>query len=291
MDPRKTNPFHLLIVRAPKKAVQQFIVLFYIIVQFILPCTFFSNLPLFWLMFFLALPMTVALVFVLRNIRLASQQAEKKGGTPTVPSILARQEPGHTSSGQVTKATLDALTWQEFELFVAEVYRRGGYRAEQKGGRNPDGGIDLILHSNEGKMLVQCKHWKAYKVGVKPVRELFGVMVSEGAIGAILVTGGEFTQEAQSWAVGKPLLLVNGSAFIAQANQAQVGQPLSLLEAIQKSHQETAPACPVCARVMRKRIAGSGPNVGREFWGCPAFPQCRGTRQIMPSLEKDQLNA
>ena len=278
MDQRKTNPFHLLIVCAPKKAVQQFIVLFYLFVQFILPCTFFSNLPLFWLMFFLALPMTVVLVFVLRSIRLASQQAEKQSGTSAAPSHLPWQEPVQASLGQVTRATLNALTWQEFEQFVGEVYRRGSYRVEQKGGRNPDGGIDLVLHSDEGKLLVQCKHWKSCKVGVKPVRELFGVMVSEEAIGAILVTGGEFTQEAQSWASGKPLLLVNGTAFLVQANQAQLGQAIPLLASVRQASQETSPACPVCARVMRKRVAGSGPYTGREFWGCPAFPQCRGTR-------------
>jgi ssDNA-binding Zn-finger/Zn-ribbon topoisomerase 1 len=37
-----------------------------------------------------------------------------------------------------------------------------------------------------------------------------------------------------------------------------------------------APLCPRCASPMVKRIAKGGENAGREFWGCPKFPACRG---------------
>ena len=39
------------------------------------------------------------------------------------------------------------------------------------------------------------------------------------------------------------------------------------------------PACPVCGRPMRLRTARRGPNTGTSFWGCSAFPDCRGVRQ------------
>jgi restriction system protein len=41
-----------------------------------------------------------------------------------------------------------------------------------------------------------------------------------------------------------------------------------------------APACPVCGRGMVQRRARRGPNAGGVFWGCPAYPQCRGRRAI-----------
>jgi four helix bundle suffix protein len=38
---------------------------------------------------------------------------------------------------------------------------------------------------------------------------------------------------------------------------------------------EPAPDCPRCGRAMRRRRSASS-----EFWGCPAYPECRGTRSV-----------
>jgi restriction system protein len=42
--------------------------------------------------------------------------------------------------------------------------------------------------------------------------------------------------------------------------------------------ESAAPKCPRCGNDMVKRIAKQGPNAGEPFWGCSAFPQCRGIR-------------
>jgi four helix bundle suffix protein len=39
-----------------------------------------------------------------------------------------------------------------------------------------------------------------------------------------------------------------------------------------------APRCPSCGRSMKKRTARRGPRSGQPFWGCSAFPACRGVR-------------
>jgi four helix bundle suffix protein len=41
-----------------------------------------------------------------------------------------------------------------------------------------------------------------------------------------------------------------------------------------------APECPLCGEAMRKRTAGKGANAGKEFWGCSAYPACRGTLEV-----------
>lgn len=41
-----------------------------------------------------------------------------------------------------------------------------------------------------------------------------------------------------------------------------------------------APECPLCGEAMRKRTAGKGANAGKEFWGCSAYPECRGTLEV-----------
>lgn len=40
------------------------------------------------------------------------------------------------------------------------------------------------------------------------------------------------------------------------------------------------PTCPDCGKPMRRRTARTGPKAGREFWGCSAYPECRGTRPV-----------
>ena len=37
-----------------------------------------------------------------------------------------------------------------------------------------------------------------------------------------------------------------------------------------------SPACPRCGVGMVRRTARRGPNRGKQFWGCPKFPNCRG---------------
>jgi len=38
--------------------------------------------------------------------------------------------------------------------------------------------------------------------------------------------------------------------------------------------------CPICHSQMIKRKARRGSRAGQEFWSCPNYPDCRGTRPI-----------
>jgi len=41
------------------------------------------------------------------------------------------------------------------------------------------------------------------------------------------------------------------------------------------------PVCPQCGKPMQKRKAKSGPNAGKDFWGCTGYAEgCRGTREV-----------
>ena len=95
---------------------------------------------------------------------------------------------------------LSRIGWDRLETLLAERYRREGYAVEHFGtggsGQRFDGGIDLKLRKDDAYILVQSKHWNAYQVTHNAVHELLGVMVNQGATGAILVTIGEFTRAA-----------------------------------------------------------------------------------------------
>lgn len=97
----------------------------------------------------------------------------------------------------------DALTqvdWRQLEVLLAVYYRGQGYEVEHVGtgatGARADGGVDLKLRRSDEYVLVQVKHWNACQVPHNDVHQLLGIMVNEGATGAVLVTSGEFTKAA-----------------------------------------------------------------------------------------------
>ena len=178
--------------------------------------------------------------------------------------------------------TIRRMTWQQFELLVGEAYRRQGYQVEETGGGGPDGGVDLILRRSGETTLVQCKRWKQAKVTAPIVRELRGAVAHDGAGRGIFVTCSEFTTEAVAEAKGHPpIQLVNGAALLELVRQAQ-GLTTAPLDksAPMPDTPLVPPACPKCGEPMVKRTARSGANAGSQFWGCPAYPRCRGTRQV-----------
>lgn len=40
------------------------------------------------------------------------------------------------------------------------------------------------------------------------------------------------------------------------------------------------PACPLCGKPMHRRTAAKGPRAGHPFWGCSAYPACKGILDI-----------
>ena len=112
--------------------------------------------------------------------------------------------------------TLRQMTWRDFERLVAESYRHQGYAVTVRGGQGADGGVDVELRMGRDRYLVQCKHWKARQVGVATVRELFGVMAAEGAVGGFVVASGAFTADAEEFARGHGIELVPAQSLLRQ---------------------------------------------------------------------------
>jgi restriction system protein len=164
---------------------------------------------------------------------------------------------------------------------------------EETGGGGPDGGVDLKLFRNGRTTVVQCKHWKTWKVNVKPVRELFGVMTAEGADAAIFIASGDYTADARRFADGKPIELIDRGGFLALVRQFQRDlqnhygyelAPTTNSQADPPSRNESSSmepdrkVCPLCQSPMKLRTAKKGGSAGAHFWGCSRFPACRGTR-------------
>lgn len=181
---------------------------------------------------------------------------------------------------------LRGMSWRDFELLVGEAFRLQGYSVTETGGGGADGGIDLKLKKGSEVFLVQCKQWRAYKVSVNVVRELFGVMSAEGATGGFVVTSGIFTADAKAFAEGRNIDLIDGQALTKMIDRARAarstGQSAKTTtpEAVAPIVTSEEPSCPRCGGSMVKRIAKQGTNAGGAFWGCTAFPKCRGVISI-----------
>lgn len=179
---------------------------------------------------------------------------------------------------------LDGMSWREFEMLVGEAYALQGYRVTETGGGGADGGVDLVLAKGGEKFFVQCKQWKAYKVGVDVVRELYGVMAAKGATGGFVVTSGRFTDDAKAFADGRNVQLVDGTKLFAMIKQVKQShatkQPATAAPVQAKQSVAMEPTCPQCGSSMVKRTARKGGNAGGDFWGCSKFPACRGVRPL-----------
>ena len=111
----------------------------------------------------------------------------------------------------------------QFEQLVGEGFRLQGYTVTETGGVGVgDGGVDLVLRRGTETFLVQCKQWRAFKIGVDVVRELFGVMAAKGAAGGFVVTSGTFTADATAFASGRNVILINGTKLHEMIRNAQV---------------------------------------------------------------------
>ena len=215
-------------------------------------------------------------------------------GIGAVASWLARRKGEallRAATGSASTQAVSAMSWQDFEQLVGAYFRKQGFEVHRTGGSGPDGGVDLQLRRDGELTLVQCKQWRAFTVGVGVVRELYGVMAAQGAVGGYVVTSGRFTSEAQAFAAGRNIVLVDGAKLAAllaanprQPPRARPGPSAAAAAGLQAaaapaaaSASSAAPACPACGGEMVRRLARKGAHAGEAFWGCLAYPKCRGT--------------
>lgn len=122
-------------------------------------------------------------------------------------------------------------------------------------------------------VVVRCKPWDAYRIGIKPLRELHAAMVAAGASQGVLVTSGRFTPEAVVFAAKENIQLVDGAAFLEKIAGLAPEQSAALLKLATQGDFLT-PSCPSCEVKMASRRSTQG---GRTFWGCINYPRCKQT--------------
>lgn len=186
-----------------------------------------------------------------------------------------------------TLEILSALEWKRFENVCAEYLRLIGY-LPQETRIGADGGVDIWIYKEGDERpfgIVQCKAWNIYKVGVKPLREIYGVMSAENVTNGLFITSGNFTSEAMTFAEGKLITLFSGAEFLAKIKLLAEADQTALFKAATAGDYRT-PTCPQCGikMTLRQGVAGR-----RSFWGCVKFPKCKATLVFKESEAEESV--
>lgn len=140
-------------------------------------------------------------------------------------SFLGRARRRKLFDRQTGRDSISQISWREFEMLAGEAFRRQGYSVQENGLGGADGGIDLTLRRDGRKTLVQCKQWRSSKVDVKVAREMYGVLIDQGADALKIVALGDFTTDARRFVQDKPIELIQADALIAHVRQHQSLRP------------------------------------------------------------------
>ena len=115
---------------------------------------------------------------------------------------------------------LAEMDWEDFEHLVRELFSKifSSEDSEVKVTQSSrDGGIDAVVFDPDpirgGKFVIQAKRY-TNTVGVSAVRDLYGTMISEGAVKGILVTTASFGRDSRDFIKDKPITLINGSNLV-----------------------------------------------------------------------------
>jgi len=118
-----------------------------------------------------------------------------------------------TEEFKADELNIENIDWFEFENLIKKLFEAMHFVVETTA-KTSDGGIDLVAYNPEsvfrGKYIIQCKKYSGNnKVGVRDVRDLYGVVTAERALKGIIVTTTNFTEEAKHFAIDKQIELID----------------------------------------------------------------------------------
>ncbi|MEO5797555.1 MAG: restriction endonuclease [Rhodoferax sp.] len=203
----------------------------------------------------------------------------RKPPTAVPPTATARVEPSMLTPPAPTPATswspsvFAAIEWRRFEAVCEALFTQAGLtsRAQSHGA---DGGVDIWLYSRNAETpvaVVQCKHWQGKPVGVKEVREFFGVMASHKLQRGVYATTSSYTADALAFAQSNGITAMDGPALLDLIAKRTPEQQQALL-AVAYEGEYWKPTCASCGTKMLERTPAKG---GAPFWGCSNYPRCK----------------
>ncbi|WP_275561159.1 restriction endonuclease [Streptomyces sp. 5-6(2022)] len=149
----------------------------------------------------------------------------------TVARHRAWQTEQENAARERSMAEVDAMTWQRFESYVAELCRRDGCTQVVVSGKSGDLGADVIGRMPDGRLLViQCKHYAPHRtVPSGDMQKFLGTARAEhGADVAVFVATCAFTREAEKLALKHGILALHRNLLGAWVRGATLESLLPL---------------------------------------------------------------
>lgn len=186
------------------------------------------------------------------------------------PRLESEIDPPKLTQPQNLQEKLRTIDWFQFEKVVSSIYEVRGCKVKRLGGAKPDGGIDLIVEMGSERLVVQCKHWKKWSVGVRHIREFLGALKDANIEKGVLVTLRGCTAEATTLAKKHGIDIVEEVQLV----ELMRNRDGSLNKRIGAILNDDKKLCPRCDRPLVMRTAKKGRNPGERFWGCTNYPRC-----------------
>lgn len=194
---------------------------------------------------------------------------------PNHPSSEPWTAPVPRTAPDLSSPDLNQLDWFQFEKLVEVAMARAGYVVRRSGGANADGGIDLTIERDGNQVGVQCKHWKAWKPGVRQIREFVGALKDRGLDAGIFISTNPFTADARALAARQNVELWTKDEMTSLIDRTNAWEDSRVREMLYSGRKQ----CPKCEREMVLRKPKNGTNEWQHFWGCSGYPRCRFTMQ------------
>ena len=203
----------------------------------------------------------------------------RAGGPDFVPAGLAIQAPTDTEPFAM-KHAVHALGAEDFELLVALIYQRQGYRVSMPAGLSGGRGGDFTLARKSEKLLVQCKKLsQEHRVPVERVRELHEAAIAAGTTRSMYVASCGFSWDARNYAKANGMTLISARTLdelLTVARETPDEDLLAVSQWVPKLMSKvvlTPPLCPACEAAMDQVNASNS-----SVWVCSQRPECRGRR-------------
>lgn len=128
-------------------------------------------------------------------------------------SIGQSRGPEHPDGHRVL-ASVRELSWEGYSALVADIFRRRGHAVFA--GEGPDSDvIDMEIHDGRhSRLIVNCQLRGMSQISPAPLQEMAEVVRRNGAEAALLITDGDFSQEAEAFAAENELILVDGKRLL-----------------------------------------------------------------------------
>ena len=168
-----------------------------------------------------------------------------------------------------SRDVFELIEWRRFEAVVEALFAQTGV-ATRSQPHGSDGGVDIWLYPtnpSDGSApvgIVQCKQWMRWKVGMKEIHALRGVMAQHGIARGHFVTTSDFTADAREFAAGNGIGLHDVDDLLALIASRTPEQQAALL-GVAFDGEWWRPTCASCGIKLVERTARQS---GRPFWGC-----------------------